>query len=378
MIIRTGSLFAAVALLLAPSAQSAESTSSRRVERNLKPSHVHASYRFDPQSDRVIYGGYGYAAAITADSSALRTEESAEARALYARPLVGTRPEYVLFREKAGNIVRFEVSPSGRIAVLSVLWGSHEELSSRSPVVLRILDASGNPILPPVASVRDFVWDPAGRRIAYTTGDPDHSKDDYRMTGTWVLDVKTGDTNRVLDTGRHVAWAEFDGGLYILAVPDSVLEQPTVWRYDPETGIAEEVDSRGIHFSPSGHFNFKKTTTNAPGFGLYESTTHRALIAEPGASAEDGALSGLLPQIVRWLPDRDVLVFESSSYEEPNADQRSHTMLYDPRSDVVIDLGETAIIGFDRAGQAVQWHRGTFERVSPEELLARPRWRGLR
>jgi hypothetical protein len=276
--------------------------------------------------------------------------------------------DQIVFRESDGFIVDFKPSWSGGLAVLTVLgdegaWRKGDPRAAK--VVMRVLDPAGRPVGDAVNSVRDFEWNADGTHLAYCTGDPDLDRDDFDMTGTWVLDAATGETKKVLDGGRHVAWARFDSSLYILEVPTPTRAGTRTWRYDPSSGALAEVANKGIEFSPSGRFYFSASGPNYGEFDLFDSRTHESLLA----SAK--VLRGLVPEPVGWLPGDDVLVFESWYYREPRVAQAvPHTFLYDARSDTVVDLGERAHLGFDRVGDEVSWKAGKFTKT-PANVLRR-------
>ena len=331
-------------------------------EKQVRTDYVYSSNRYDGWGDRILFGGYSYASSLT---TGLPTEAK-EAKAIYSRSTSGNEPAQVVFRVRDGYIVDFAPSSSGRLAVLAVhVEGNSEEPSAvrANKVALHVSDATGSPIVNRLEPVRDFKWDSSGTLLAYCTGDADGSIDDFRMNGTWVLDTRSGKSTKVLETGRHVAWADFDGNLYIRDVPPSVAGQPRTWRYDPRTGSVVEVPYKGIHFSPSGLYYFEKKSPNYGRFDLFESSSGRSLLAS------STLLKGLVPEPVGWMPDGDVLILQSWYYGEPGTSQPvAHTMLYDARSGQVVDLGEIAVLGFDRSRRVVKWERGAIMRTDVDEL----------
>lgn len=341
--------------------------SSSSYAESMSPDRVRATHQYDPQNDRAVYGGYAYAVeklrvgALTARTA--RAEDSEEARTLFARSLKENNGRAV-FAADEGSISGFEVASSGKIAVRIVLDEKAEKIGTTG-VLLQILDSSGRPVGSPIHDVQDFAWNPSGTQLAYCTGLPDDSRDDFQMTGTWLLDIESGKRTKAFEGGRHVAWANFDGNLYIYEAPTPTLREPRVWRYLVSSGALREAPYYGIDFSPSGNFYFRRKSPNYGRFDLFESRTNTSLLSS------SKALAAFVPQVIGWLPDEDLLLFETWYYgENPRSpEEMPHSMLYDPHSDSVVDLGDVAIIGYDRTSRAIKWRSGHLEPQAVRDLI---------
>lgn len=326
---------------------------------NLRPDQVRQTHRIDPANDRAISGGLALATA-TVGGAALGEPS---ARTLSWRG-ISAPTEGIVYREKSGLIVDFDVSSTGKIALLAAVTTAWPDAKTKR--LLRVVDSSGTQeAVEIVDATRSFAWSPDGDLLAYCTGVPDLDRDDISSTGTWLLNLATGEVRKVWEKGRHVAWASFDKALYIYQVPEPGDPTPRVLRFDPTTGSISETSRKGIHFSTTGSFYFRSKSPNYGEFDLFDSKTDTSLLRS------SKVLQQLIPQPIGWLPDQDLLVFETWHYgpDLRRPEETPRTMLYDSRSDTVVDLGDSAVLGFDRSLKTVRWRAGTLERRSTQELL---------
>jgi hypothetical protein len=351
--VRLGRLFAIAVLLIAASPRE-----------EFRADQIRETHRYDSHGDRIVFGGFPFAAYLNRQGD---TVDSDEARTLYFVPTSNHGDPRVLYRAPAGTIINeFSPARSGQVAVVSVEVGTSPEAHSNVKAArysMKLLDADGSARGGEFENVRDFQWNPDGDLIAYCTGEAAPGKDDLILTGTWILDVKSGSTKRIFETGRHAAWARFDGGLYIYDVADPLVAEPRVLRYDPATGEIGQTGYKGIDFSSSGDFYFRRRTSKLGGVDIYRSDTNHSILKS------SKALSGLVPQPIAWLEKDDLLLFETWYYGQRGVLQAvPRTRIYDPSSDSVIDVGLGGLVGFDGSGRAVLLGQGAVERWTDREL----------
>lgn len=328
-------------------------------ENALRTDLVRQTHRVDSANDRVIRGGLRLATAFAGGGAF----QEPSAKTLSWRAL-STGAEGVLYREPSGLVLAFDVSSQGAVAVL--VAASERWPTSQTKLVLRIVDAKGKVTGHELADATgELAWSPDGTFLAYCTGRADVIRDDIASAGTWVLNVATGEVRKVSEKGRHVAWNKSDGELYIYSVPGPGEIREQVLRYDPASGTVAETPRKGIHFSPSGSYYYRGKSQNYGSFDLLDSTSDASMLAT------SKILRQLVPQPVGWLPDEDLLLFETWYYGD-NARRPAkapHSMLFDPRSDTVVDLGDAAVLGYDRLQRAVTWRAGSLDQHSTRDLV---------
>lgn len=328
-------------------------------ENSLRADLVRQTHDVDSANDRLIRGGLGLATAL-AGGDAVR-EPSAKALSWRA---LSSGAEGILYREPSGLVLAFDVSSQGAVAVL--VAASESWPTSQTKLFLHIVDAKGKVTGNELADATgELAWSSDGTYLAYCTGRADVSRDDIASSGTWVLNVVTGDVRKVSDRGRHVAWNKSDGAFYIYSVPGPGETKEQVLRYDPPSGAVSETQRKGIYFSPSGSYYYRGKSQNFGSFDLFDSTSDASVLSK------SKILSELVPQPVGWLPDEDLLLFETWYYGD-NArrpEKAPHSMLFDPRSDTVVDLGDAAVLGYDRLQRAVRWRAGSLDQLSTRDLV---------
>ena len=336
----------------------------------LRHDEVRLTHAADSENDRVIFGGLGLATATTRGKNV----DHPAASTVSWRAVEDSR-EGVLYKASDGLILDFSVSPQGVVAVLvakSDTWPRFD-----TPRALRVIDSSGRVITPDLADATgDLAWSGDGRYLAVCTGRADAERDDIDSSGTTVVDLGSGEVKKVSEEGRHVAWSASEESFYIYVVPGPGVTEEAVLRYDPATGMVSATERKGIHFSASGNYYFRNPSQNFGSFDLFESRSDTSLLAT------SAVLGDLVPQVIGWLADQDLLIFESWYYGENRraAEKTPHTMVYDPSSDTVVDLGELAILGQGGPSKAVVWRSGTADQRPVAELMregttvsARPR-----
>ncbi len=93
-----------------------------------------------------------------------------------------------------------------------------------------------------------YQWSPMEDRIAFLTPGESGEMATYpRITATWILDIKTGEKQKISDVGYELHWAAFDGNIYF--------SNPTqVYRYNSADGKIGLTPYKDLHFSDDGHY----------------------------------------------------------------------------------------------------------------------------
>lgn len=168
-----------------------------------------------------------------------------------------------------GDISEYVLAPTGRrVALRENFFEEDVPASQANYVVMRrlageelvdryyensrliILGGDGNVISEPIDFVRDYVWSPDGRRLAYITGTYYEGGIGFLSTGTWILDLESRFSQKIHEGGHALHWAEWNGGLYIFELsgrPAKVLRHDGSWDRD-----VEPTDHQDIYFSPDG------------------------------------------------------------------------------------------------------------------------------
>lgn len=195
-----------------------------------------------PGGVEAVVGG-GYWAANSSDPAVSRT--------LYVERIGGG--ERRVLKQFAGVINHFNASPNGGMVAVN------EVVHESSVVVILGMDGSVRGVIP---DVHRFAWDPKGERIAYVNG-IENEESELNSTGTWIYDIRTRESTRIHSGGREVAWADWDGNVYISGNLTS--GRYGVVKHDPATGVTAETSREGIHFSPDGKYYFRQGGEGDPG-----------------------------------------------------------------------------------------------------------------
>ncbi len=201
--------------------------------------------------------------------------------------------------------------------------------------ILRLVTTSGAE-LAAFDTARDFAWGPDSSQIAFVTGDYLGHDLDFRETGVWIYDLASKTKRKVSEQGSYVAWAAFDGNLYIWdAVP---VETTQVLRYNISRGKIESTDLASIYFSSTGDYYY-----NPEGFGrpadIYLTTTNLGMIK---TSRFFTRLDGY--RFLDWAPSGNSLLMEVSFREQD--DRRAATVIYDPETDSGTEVSGEGVIGW--------------------------------
>jgi len=179
-----------------------------------------------------------------------RSNVPEDSRTLYLVSTTGDGRRVI--HRSTGNVNTFKAAPQGNLLAISEYVGGPRMV---------ILGTDGS-VRDSIPGVHKYAWNPEGARIAYVTGTD--SEEGLRSTGTWIYDVATRQSQKILDVGDDVAWAEWDGNIYILA-PTGAARNNGVLRFDPKSGQASETSHKGIHFSPDGQYYYRGSGEGDPG-----------------------------------------------------------------------------------------------------------------
>lgn len=226
-----------------------------------------------PGGVEAVVGG-GYWAAKTSDPAASRT--------LHIERIGGG--ERRMLKQFAGLVHDFKAAPRGDMVAVKEVVRETGVGPDRANVVssgtangrqvtfydyvdskLVILGTDGS-VRGSIPDVHRFAWDPEGGRIAYVNGIEDE-EGKLSSTGTWIYDIRTRESTQIHSGGRDVAWADWDGNVYISGALTS--GRFGVVRHDPATGITSETRREGIHFSPDGRYYFRQGSEGDPGGEVY-------------------------------------------------------------------------------------------------------------
>jgi len=129
---------------------------------------------------------------------------------------------------------------------------------------LVIIDTSGNVICSTGDDARRCSWSPDGTKLAYITGLFREEGMGFKPTGVYILDIPDCIKVNVVRNYPHISedgdegygydlnWASHDSILYIQGLSHSGGN----YSYNPRTGKTQQVDYRGIYFSPDGRYYF--------------------------------------------------------------------------------------------------------------------------
>ncbi|MGH7288708.1 MAG: hypothetical protein ACREI8_11890 [Myxococcota bacterium] len=300
------------------------------------------TYVFNPTNDSVLFGGVPNAGRL----------DPVESRRLYERD-VATGQERLVYEAPSGLMTRYLPSPDGtRIAVLVHADGHY---------YFRVLAASGR-VLSEVADVQDIAWERSGKYLAVTRGVWDN-RDVFRSHGTWLLEPDSESLKKVFSGGWYVAWAQFDGALYVLDRVEWNSLGDRVIRIDPGTWNVEETAFKGIYFSPSGRYYVRPLVDAGAPADIFETATNRSL------RDEWPELGRLFMHFVGWAPGEDVAVCVSRFDEVTSEKRPERTLLITPAARELTDAGERGFIG-SQGDKLVMHRRGTSEKKTVAELKA--------
>lgn len=129
---------------------------------------------------------------------------------------------------------------------------------------LIIVDVSGNIICSTGDNARVVSWSPDGTKLAYITGLFREEGIGFKPTGVYVIGIPDCTKVKVVRDYPRMSEDGYDGCGYDLnwALHDSVLyiQESSHWggnySYNPKTGKTQQVDYKGIYFSPDGRYYF--------------------------------------------------------------------------------------------------------------------------
>jgi hypothetical protein len=98
--------------------------------------------------------------------------------------------------------------------------------------------------------VRRYAW-LGDSRIAFVSGVYTETEKEFEVTGAGILDLRTGSVDSLPGRPRELAWASFDGALY-LAYPVGLSFR--IDRYDPSTRSVTPTGHKGLRFSEDGQY----------------------------------------------------------------------------------------------------------------------------
>ncbi len=146
---------------------------------------------------------------------------------------------------KRRGLTRVDVAPRSKLVLVTwfeLVTGYHSE----------VMDFDGN-VLKTMKGVNSAVFiDREGKRMAiarsiYTDGER------LKSEGVWIYDFETNKEEKILDTGAHLEWGNFDNSLYI----SSGGEEGTYgFRYDLSSKILTETVLGTGAFSPNGEYRW--------------------------------------------------------------------------------------------------------------------------
>ena len=258
--------------------------------------------------------------------------------------LDGARPvdDGRILHDSGWRVSRVELAPSGsRIALTERLFEENarngnyfvKRIADGAEVTDRyyensrliILDAGGGVVADPVDAVRDYAWSPAGDKVAYVTGDYYEGGMGFLSTGTWILDVSSGRSKKIHESGWGVTWTEWDDdGIYMLELSG----QPArVLRYDMNRDEVGPTGHRGLFFSPGGRYYFDPAGDGEP-TRVFETDGDRDVTMDHEFLAS-GDARYLRPR--GWLDDRTLVI------PHPTSDWRDVLYFVDEKSASVAD-----------------------------------------
>jgi hypothetical protein len=185
-------------------------------------------------------------------------------------------------------------------------------LQSRDGWNLRIMKRDGT-IVREITGVNDqFSTNADGTQIVYLTG-MTIGGSAVASTGTWILDVKSGESEKINPGGQDVYWSKKDNSIYISPEvtydkgnrfnPESRTFDKTVLKYDPETKETISTLYGSCRFS-SNETYYLSLGCEGMAFAVHETATNENITSRI-LGAYDTA--GKMP--VRWVSDK-LLVLE--------------------------------------------------------------------
>jgi len=152
------------------------------------------------------------------------------------------------------DVAGISVHPSGKLAVMLEERDSHEDIVYQ----LKIFGSDMKLIqeLPSVMGSDDdlfFDWNAAGDKIAYLDVYWLEDRGRYASAGAWILDLASGQKERIHEYGESIRWAKHDGNIYIKIYEDDD-EEGGVYRYDVKTKDLTETKLLGVEFSADGQY----------------------------------------------------------------------------------------------------------------------------
>jgi hypothetical protein len=157
------------------------------------------------------------------------------------------------------TVVGICVHPSGRLAVMLKERDLHDDdvyqLKIFGPDLKLIQE------LPSVMGGNDrlfFDWNAAGDKIAYLDVYWLEDRGRYESAGAWILDLATGEKEKIYEYGESIRWAKHDGNIYIKR-SDDYTEEGGVYKYDVKTKTLAEMKLIGVEFSDDGKYYIGST-----------------------------------------------------------------------------------------------------------------------
>lgn len=176
-----------------------------------------------------------------------------------------------------------------------IVSGIPREYGSRTFVV-------GDPTGKVILEIDDIFaadWNGKNGELAIIRGSSNENAFGFSSKGVFVLDNSLENERKIFCEGYAVAWAAFDGRLYIYHPTKT---DHNVYAYEPVSGKVTCTPYEGIHFSPDGKYYY---TTAGEGSSLefvVERESNRHVLTTERADDKNRY------RFVRWLNPRFVLV----------------------------------------------------------------------
>jgi len=317
------------------------------------PGKAHHVYHYDGKSDRLIFGGLEYT--LNEKRSSLTDHEKS---VLYERNLA-TGTTRVVFNIPGRSLAAYSVSPDGRyVAVRS--WVD----DNLSTMALHVINSGGHEIAQ-IGQVVDYAWSPDGNQLAYVTAAYNAGPDggDIHPTGVWRYDLRQRMSTKLQDVGRHVAWAAFDGAVYVLDY-SGPKGYPRVWRLNSTDWKTQLTPLQSIYFSPTGKYYYHPGTTfvSEGKFDVYDVATNTPRFAT--SSLKQKFAWGTEP--IGWVESggNHLLLLTWSDPDTGQLDPHPHTVMYDLDAGTIQDLGLEEVIGW-KHGAFLTHREGKFQQEQP-------------
>lgn len=277
------------------------------------------------------------------------------------------------FYRAQGRVFDFSASPTkGLVAVADqVMNASSEEPASSSHhrdvsenVVLRILTSTGD-VMDEIPRGRSFAWSPEGHQLAYVVGDYVDLYAPLANQAAWIWDSNTRARTLIAHDVGHLAWAKFDGNLYLWKTRFGGATD--VLRYNTGSSRLEPTSHRSIYFSPSGRYYYHP----GGGLGLRENV-YRTSDDEPlKPSKVLSSLSGFRPR--GWAPDADLLLMPAGRRVASLGRSKSAVLIFDPEHDTATEVRVSELLGWGRTSSEllVRTDAGGIQRQSVESVSVR-------